>query len=1097
MDAEPATNPDPAGLLPGIAPGVHVRPGASDDLVAALAESLAGPSADPFRADVVSVPTQGIERWLAQHLAEHLGVCAAVRFPRLEWLVDDVAAGVLDLTEDPWGSASLVWPVLESLYEVAKGPDGQPLRHHLASEHTRRFVVAERMARRLRHYAVERPELVLAWSRGEDVDATGEPLDPVDRWQARLWRALVERIPVPDPAARLETVAAAVSADAAAVDLPERLAVFGVTRLPAAHRRILTALGVHRAVTLYLPHPSAGLWERIDELDPPPALPLRHDDATALVPENALLERLGRQSRELQLTVRSEGWEVIPPAAPHAVAGGTTEVDTTEVDTTEVSVLARLQAAVRQDAVPESLPGSSGDGSVRFHRCHGPDRQVEVLRETLLGLLADDPTLEPRDIIVQCPAIDDFAPLLQAAFAPPPDDAAQGSAGRHPGRFLPVRLADRSLRDANPVLQVVAQALEIAAGRATRSQLLDLCATPPVARRFGWTREGDLESLADLIDAAGVTWGVDAAFRERFKVRTSQTTWSGATDRLLLGLLREIDDEHTTHTAVPAENVDSSDGEMIGHLAELVDRVATLVAGCNEPAPPADWLDRCHRIIDLLTDVPPADAWQLGHAHGVLADLAAAAEVDGTDHDTATSPMRLGDVQALLADALAGRPTRSNFGTGAITMCTLTPMRSIPHRVVVLVGLDDGVFPRPGRADGDDLVARSPRVGDPDPRAADRQAFLDAVLAATETLVVIHSGQDPHTNLPIAPAPPVQDLLDACRLIVPDATLFRRHPLQPFGAADLTDPPFSFDRRALASARALQGTPEPTPVVFDPHARFGTPDPEAELTVDLDDLVTFFEHPVKHLLKQHGLQTFHPDEPNEQLPLDLDGLALSPITRRFLAGLLRGADPGHLMDVERRRGAVPPRELGAATLRRAMAKAERIAPLITRHTPGRPVAKPCRVTIGRFTLTGTIAPIHGDSFVDAAATSVTAKRRFSAWIRLLALTATDPGDWRAKVIGSWGSRTIGPVGEAFARARLNDLLVNHLAGQYRPVLWSVGAAGARIEPDEITRRDLEFAWDENWRPFAPLVWDLIRTDDFGPLTEQLFRPMTEYERELR
>ena len=53
---------------------------------------------------------------------------------------------------------------------------------------------------------------------------------------------------------------------------------------------------------------------------------------------------------------------------------------------------------------------------MQVHSCHGPARQIDVLREVLLGLLQDDSTLEPRDILVMCPDIDTYAPLIVAGF---------------------------------------------------------------------------------------------------------------------------------------------------------------------------------------------------------------------------------------------------------------------------------------------------------------------------------------------------------------------------------------------------------------------------------------------------------------------------------------------------------------------------------------------------------------------------------------------------------------------------------------------------------------------------------------------------------
>ena len=108
--------------------------------------------------------------------------------------------------------------------------------------------------------------------------------------------------------------------------------------------------------------------------------------------------------------------------------------------------------------------------------------------------------------------------------------------------------------------------------------------------------------------------------------------------------------------------------------------------------------------------------------------------------------MRLPDIRALLERHLAGRPTRANFRTGTLTVCTMVPMRSVPHRVVCLVGLDDGVFPRLGVVDGDDALARDPMTGERDIRSEDRQLLLDAIGAATEKLVITYTGANEYSG---------------------------------------------------------------------------------------------------------------------------------------------------------------------------------------------------------------------------------------------------------------------------------------------------------------------------------------------------------------
>src|SRR4029077_6456451 len=106
------------------------------------------------------------------------------------------------------------------------------------------------------------------------------------------------------------------------------------------------------------------------------------------------------------------------------------------------------------------------------------------LRDAILHVLEDDPTLEPRDVIVMCPDIETFAPLIQATFGAgevaAEDEETLPARAQRPD--LRVRLADRSLRQTNPVLGVVARLIELGTERVTASQVLDLVDRGPAAR---------------------------------------------------------------------------------------------------------------------------------------------------------------------------------------------------------------------------------------------------------------------------------------------------------------------------------------------------------------------------------------------------------------------------------------------------------------------------------------------------------------------------------------------------------------------------------------------------------------------------------------
>src|SRR5690606_35670860 len=188
---------------------------------------------------------------------------------------------------------------------------------------------------------------------------------------------------------------------------------------------------------------------------------------------------------------------------------------------------------------------------------------------------------------------------------------------------------------------------------------------------------------------------LDAEHRRPWSLQSvADHTWRAGLDRVLLGVAMDTDDARTVGGRLPMDDVDSGDIDLAGRLAELVDRLDAVVAHCCEDRPVADWVAMLGEATDLLLAAPPAEAWQRVQVDAVLRDVLAESTRDGTANDR---PLSLVEVRSLLAVRLAGMPTRADFRTGAITMCTLVPMRAVPHRVVCVLGLDDGVFPRTSR----------------------------------------------------------------------------------------------------------------------------------------------------------------------------------------------------------------------------------------------------------------------------------------------------------------------------------------------------------------------------------------------------------------
>ena len=1024
---------------------VHRSPDALQ-LAEALAEVLATPHSDALAPEIIAVPSRGIERWISHDLSARLGtgalgtdgVCANVDFPSPGRLIRDAVAkgSGIQPDQDPWLPERLTWHLLAIVDADPTAPMLGPMRAHVGGRDDDGTGLAHRLGA-VRHvadlfdrYGVHRPAMVRRWQAGDDVGPDDRPLPDRHRWQPDLWRAVSDRLGLLSFAERHAAAIDALRDDANLLDLPPRLAMFGLTALPATYLAVVEALGVHRDLHLLLLHPSRDLWDRVHDLTADAravgmgqALPLRESDPTADVPRNPLLRSWGRDVRELQLTtpLPTDATVTHHDLAPNHLNDLTTEPAPTVDD--GPTLLERLQSGVRDNVHPGALIGDDKpaldpkDRSVQLHDCHGRLRQVEVLRDAILHLLAEPDGPELRDIIVMCPDIETFAPLITAVFGaeaivddrtatPVPDDSPP---------TLRVRLADRSLRGINPLLDVTTGVLDLVDGRVTASDVLDLVASESVRRRFGFV-EADLGTLESWVGDLQIRWGFDADHRERHGLPAlAAHTWRAGLQRLLLGAAMADEDLRLIDGVAPYDGLEGQVSDLAGRFIELVARLEDVIGHLAEARPIDDWHAAIGVAIDRLTATDADTTWQRLQLDLVLDDLVDEATTDGL---TSRVALTLPEVRTILAKRLAGRPTSSSHRTGALTFSTLVPMRSVPHKVVCLLGLDDGSFPRKAVADSDDLLSIAPRVGDRDARSEDRQLLLDALLAATETLVVTWAGRHVRTNEGLPPAVPVDELLDVIDRTVassddrrPRAHLVVRHPLAEHDQRNFTpgalrpgSTPWAFDPATLIAAEAARTEPAAhAPLLAQP-----LPPLDADV-IELDDLVAFLEHPTRAFVEQRlelSLPTTE-DEIAEHILTSLQGLDEWKVGDPIVQAWRDGHDPERAFDVVRARGLVPPGALAEGDVERIRRHVDRIVALCEKVDGWRSAREAVDVRVslpdGRQ-LIGTVPDVmlagNARMLTSVGYSKVKPKQRLAAWVRWLALSANDPDlEARAVTIG--------------------------------------------------------------------------------------------------
>jgi exodeoxyribonuclease V gamma subunit len=629
---------------------------------------------------------------------------------------------------------------------------------------------------------------------------------------------------------------------------------------------------------------------------------------------------------------------------------------------------------------------------------------------------------------------------------------------------------------------VVARLLELAGQRLTASQVLELAEREPVRRRFRLD-DDDVARLHEWVRTSGIRWGLDAEHREPFRLQELPSgTWRFGLDRLLLGVTMSDSGQRLFGGVLPLDDVESGAIELAGRMAEFVDRLHVAVDALAGEQTVASWAAALGAAADALTATSGLDAWQRSELQRLLDDIVR----ESGDYE---GVLELADIRALLAERLLGRPTRANFRTGHLTICTLMPMRSVPHRIVCLLGLDDGAFPRKTPRDGDDLMLAEPHVGERDARAEDRQLLLDALMAARDRLIITFTGHDERTNLPRPPAVPVGEQLD-----VIGREVVREHPLQPFDPGNFeAASPWSFDRVTLEGARALTRDRSGRPAFLPGPLSRREPEP-----VELDQLVRFVERPVRAFLRQRlGLSVGdYSREVEDALPVELDNLETWDVGERLLGALMSGADGRAAIRAEIARGTLPPGQLGRPVVDKIWQDVREIAGRARALIAAvEPESVDVKVELDGRRLNGTVAGVRGRTLTTVTYSRVNPRHRLAAWVRLLALCASR-GEYEAVTIGraqsgaSFATVTVArlPV-VADAVEQLRVLLDLYDRGMCEPLplaartsaAYVVGAnARAEWESDRFPKEDREPEHELVWGPalsFASLLDAPPREDE--------------------
>ncbi|MDC9720655.1 MAG: exodeoxyribonuclease V subunit gamma [Gammaproteobacteria bacterium] len=801
----------------------------------------------------VIVDNTGMQHWLNTQLAIQNGIAMNIDYPlpgKFVWQLARQMLGDVQVPQQPpYQREALVWRIDDLLASdtILMNPVFAEANRYWQSEQAdvtgdllKRFQLASALADLFEQYILYRPDWLTQWQQHSHTH-THTQSNGADHWQAQLWAILCQqdgRHPIDIQKKLIQSLAKVDGSKQRS--LPTQICLFALNTMAPATLDVFSALAQHTQVHVFHLNPCAEYWGHIQSEKAIAATHLKQwmaqqDDTMLVDGGNPLLANLGSQGKEFfrllqqQDSYNIDAFEEAQPASREQ----------------QLSVLQQLQQDVLHLEDARESEQYQVDDSLVFTHASSALRELQGLHDWLLGQFQQDPSLKPSDVLVMCPQVEDYAAYVGAVF----DTHSRQFGAWHAKAAaatpqLPCSIADRKPQDSEPLVAAYLQLLQLPDSRFTVSSILDLLRLPAMQRKFGIAPE-ELDTIAVWLANACVHWGLDGPHKANTLGQdqaSSTHSWSWGLRRLLLGFAQGGDTLKYQDDWLLAD-VEGGQAVLLGRLMQVLNKLQDHAKNLNKARTGAAWKAYLIAMIDEF----------FAQGQGLERNEEQAKECLSTAIGNMTmwveqvaysQPISLEVVRYSLTQKLSVASSSQAFITGQITFCSMVPMRSIPFKVVALLGLNDGQYPRQAKPFDFDLMAQEERrVGDRSRRGDDRYLFLEAIISARSCLYLSYQGVDAKNNSPRQPSLILSELMDYLNRGYgwnfdpkSPASKLTQLPLHSFSEDNFSAARSSFETSWL---RLLQSVAEPEEQAITPPI---TP-LNSTKAITISELVRFLENP--------------------------------------------------------------------------------------------------------------------------------------------------------------------------------------------------------------------------------------------------------------
>jgi exodeoxyribonuclease V gamma subunit len=945
-------------------------------LAGRLAELQKSQALSPLETETVIVQSNELSRWLSLVLAQHHGIASNINFPYPSAFIWTLFRNVLpDIPkQSSFSTDAMAWRIFELLPSCRKQAGFESIDGYLGTQNDplKSYALAHRIADSFDQYLMYRPDWIQAWEQGEK-----------PHWQAMLWQLLIQDETRPKHRANLlsQLQQYLSSAQQRPAGLPYRLAIFGLSALPQVYLELFELMARHCDIYLFVLSPSEEYWgDLVDEKTRSKELLSSPEQADYLTIGHPLLASLGKQGQEffeqLQDCQHQAEQCFVPPRSVHLL--GKLQHDIFELTQIESGLDNNQQ---KHQIEPE-------DDSIMIHACHSAMREIEVLHDQLLALFERHPELSPTDVVVMTPDVDVYSPWIDSVFACATTDY-----------FIPYGIADSGISQQSRVITAFNSLLDLPQSRFDVESIVGLLECEAIQNQFS-LHEEQLVLIRTWLQETQIRWALSADDKAKLGLpATEANTWRAGLDRLLLGygmsLSSEGDDWGLFDGKLGFDGISGDRAEIMAQLCAFVDCLDRYRQRLQGDFTAQQWQQQLLNLLDdffLASFNNSNDEAELISIRKTLDSL-----VETTELAEFEQTMTIELVKEWLSGHLDETQTQTRFMGHGVTFCGMVPMRSIPFKLVCLVGMNDDSFPRREPSLSFDLLANDYRKGDRSRRDDDRYLFLESLLSAQSHFYISYVGASIYDNSPIPPSVLVSDVRDVLRQSFETVDggdvwqqILTHHPLQAFSQRYFdgsSDKLFSYTSEQCPPSSKQEGDA----LLWFEHALPETDDSWKQ--VSITQLSKFFRHPARYLCQERlGLWLETSDDQFEiREPFTLDGLQAWQLRQQLLNYRLQNNELAEALPLIQAMGVLPQGSVGEYEFNK---QSDKVNNFVEKFLPDYPEqfleSLPFELKLGEFTLIGQLDALSTSGLFSYRMGKAKGGELLVIWLRHLILNCLQP-----------------------------------------------------------------------------------------------------------